>query len=84
MNKTKIKAPCNNMEFIQLKLSILYLSFLNTVNLKIFLVLNMDSIDENLIRLEKRGKIYFKNKIATCLSCKSTHNVKNGFFMKEN
>ena len=66
-----------------LNFSILYLSFLNIVNLKIFLVLDVDSIDENLIRLEKRGKIHFENKIAICPSCKSTHNVKNGIHKRK-
>lgn len=41
------------------------------------------NIGDNLIRLEKNGKIYFKNKIAFCPSCNSRNTVKNGL-MKEN
>ena len=37
-----------------------------------------ENIDDNLIRLEKKGKIHFENKIALCSSCKSHHTVKNG------
>ena len=35
------------------------------------------NIEDNLIRLEKRGKIQFENKIAICPICKSHHTVKN-------
>ena len=36
-----------------------------------------ENIDDNLIRLEKRGKIHFENRIIICPSCKSHHSVKN-------
>ena len=41
------------------------------------------NIGDNLIRLEKNGKIYFKNKIAFCPSCNSRNTVKK-VLMKEN
>lgn len=41
------------------------------------------NIEDNLIRLEKHGKIYFKNKIAVCPSCNSRNTVKM-VLMKEN
>lgn len=41
------------------------------------------NIEDNLIRLEKHGKIYFKNKIAVCLSCNSRNTVKNGTYERK-
>ncbi len=68
----------NNLNF-----SILCLSFLNFVNLMIFLVLVVKKLGDNLIRLEKHGKIYFKNKIAVCSSCNSRNTVKNGTYERK-
>ena len=42
-----------------------------------------ENIDDNLIRLEKKGKIHFENKIALCPSCKSHHTVKNGTYERK-
>ena len=39
-----------------------------------------ENIENNLIRLEKRGKIHFENSIAVCPSCNSHHTVKNGTY----
>ena len=41
------------------------------------------NIEDNLIRLEKHGKIYFKNKIAVCPSCNSRNTVKNGTYERK-
>ena len=41
------------------------------------------NIGDNLIRLEKNGKIYFKNKIAFCPSCNSRNTVKNGTYERK-
>lgn len=41
------------------------------------------NIGDNLIRLEKHGKIYFKNKIAVCPSCNSRNTVKNGTYERK-
>mgnify|MGYP004444892455 CR=1 FL=1 len=35
--------------------------------------------DKNLIRFIKKGKLYFKNNVAVCPSCGSSHNTKNGY-----
>ena len=42
-----------------------------------------ENIEDNLIRLEKRGKIHFENRIAICPSCKSHHTVKNGTYERK-
>lgn len=42
-----------------------------------------ENIGDNLIRLEKRGKIHFENKIAICPSCKSKNTVKNGTYERK-
>ena len=39
-----------------------------------------ENIVDNLIRLEKRGKIYFENRISICPCCKSKNTVKNGIY----
>lgn len=41
------------------------------------------NIGDNLIRLEKNGKIYFKNKIDFCPSCNSRNTVKNGTYERK-
>ena len=45
-----------------------------------FLRFGCENIDNNLIRLEKSGQIYFENKISICSSCNSTYTVKNGIY----
>lgn len=42
-----------------------------------------ENIEDNLIRLEKYGKIHFENRIAFCQSCKSHHVVKNGIYKRK-
>ena len=39
-----------------------------------------EKIVDNLIRLEKRGKIHFQNRVAICPSGKSHNTVKNGVY----
>lgn len=39
-----------------------------------------ENIEDNLIMLEKLGKIHFENKIAICLTCKSKNIVKKFLF----
>lgn len=41
------------------------------------------NIEDNLIRLEKHGKIYFKNKIAVFSSYNSRNTVKNGIYERK-
>lgn len=41
------------------------------------------NIEDNFIRLEKHGKIYFMNKIAVCSSCNSRNTVKNGTYERK-
>ncbi len=42
-----------------------------------------ENIEDNLIRLEKRGGIHFENRISICPSCKSYHTVKNGTYKRK-
>ena len=77
MSSKNIKAPYECMELKEYKLSDFvseFSEFRQSDDLSRF---GCENIDDNLIRLEKRGKIHFENRIAVCPSCKSHHIVKN-------
>lgn len=80
MTNIKTKAPYECMELKEYKLSDFvpeFSEFRQSDDLSRF---GCENIENNLIRLEKRGKIHFKNRIAICPSCKSHHAVKNGTY----
>ena len=60
----------------------MYWSFLNSVNLMISPV-GCENIEDNLIKLEKKSKIHFENRIVICSSCNSHHTIKNGTYERK-
>ena len=83
MLKTKIKAPYQNMDLKEYKLFDFVPEFSEFRQFDDLSRYGCENIDNNLIRLEKRGKIYFKNKISICPNCNSTHTVKNGTYKRK-
>ena len=83
MFKTKIKAPYQNMDLKEYKLFDFVPEFSEFRQFDDLSRFGCENIDNNLIRLEKRGKIYFENKISICPSCNSTHTVKNGTYERK-
>ena len=83
MFKTKIKAPYQCMDLKEYKLFDFVPEFSEFRLFDDFSRFGCENIDNNLIRLEKRGKIYFENKISICPSCNSTHTVKNGTYERK-
>ena len=83
MTKTKIKAPYQCMDLKEYKLFDFVPEFSEFRQFDDLSRFGCENIDNNLIRLEKRGKIYFKNKISICPSCNSTHTVKNGTYERK-
>ena len=83
MSSINIKAPYECMELKEYKLSDFvseFSEFRQSDDLSRF---SCENIEDNLIRLEKGGKIHFENRIAVCLSCKSHHIVKNGTYERK-
>ena len=83
MTSKNIKAPYECMELKEYKLSDFvpeFSEFRQSDDLSRF---GCENIEDNLIRLEKRGKIHFENRIAICPSCKSHHTVKNGNYERK-
>ena len=83
MSSIKTKAPYECMELKEYKLSDFipeFSEFRQSDDLSRF---GCENIENNLIRLEKRGKIHFENRIAVCPSCKSHHTVKNGTYERK-
>ena len=83
MSTYNIKAPYECMELKEYKLSDFipeFSEFRQSDDLSRF---GCENIENNLIRLEKRGKIHFENSIAVCPSCKSHHAVKNGTYERK-
>ena len=83
MSSKNIKAPYECMELKEYKLSDFvpeFSEFRQSDDLSRF---GCENIENNLIRLEKRGKIHFENRIAVCPSCKSHHVVKNGTYERK-
>ena len=83
MLKTKIKAPYQCMDLKEYKLFDFVPEFSEFRQFDDLSRFGCENIDNNLIRLEKRGKIYFENKISICPSCNSTHTVKNGTYERK-
>ena len=83
MFKTKIKAPYQNMDLKEYKLFDFVPEFSEFRQFDDLSRFGCENIDNNLIRLEKRGKTYFENKIVICPSCNSTHTVKNGTYERK-
>ena len=83
MNTRKIKAPYNSIESKQFKLFDFVPEFSEFREFEDFSRFGCEFINDNIIRLEKRAKIHFENKIAICPSCKSTCNVKNGVYERK-
>ena len=83
MTNIKTKAPYECMELKEYKLSDFvpeFSEFRQSDDLSRF---GCENIENNLIRLEKRGKIHFENRIVICPSCKSHHTVKNGTYERK-
>ena len=83
MTNNNINAPYDYMESKQFKLFDFvpeFSEFRQSDDLSRF---GCQNIEDNLIRLEKHGKIYFKNKIAVCSSCNSRNTVKNGTYERK-
>ena len=83
MASKNIKAPYEYMEPKEYNLSDFipeFSEFRQSDDLSQF---GCENIENNLIRLEKRGKIHFQNRIAICPSCKSHHTVKNGVYERK-
>lgn len=83
MTNNNINAPYDYMESKQFKLFDFvpeFSEFRQSDDLSRF---GCQNIEDNLIRLEKHGKIYFKNKIAVCPSCNSRNTVKNGTYERK-
>jgi transposase-like protein len=77
MSSKNIKAPYECMEPKEYKLYDFipeFSEFRQSDDLSRF---GCENIEKNLIRLEKRGKIHFENRISICPSCKSHHVIKN-------
>ena len=68
----------NNLNFL-----ILFLSFSEFRQFDDLSRVGCENIENNLIRLEKRGKIHFENRVAICPSCKSHNAVKNGTYERK-
>lgn len=83
MTNNNINAPYDYMESKQFKLFDFvpeFSEFRQSDDLSRF---GCQNIGDNLIRLKKHGKIYFKNKIAVCPSCNSRNTVKNGTYERK-
>ena len=83
MYNNNIKAPYEYMEPKEYKLYDFipeFSEFRQSDDLSRF---GCENIEDNLIRLEKRGKIHFENRITICPSCKSHHTVKNGTYERK-
>ena len=83
MTNNNINAPYDYMESKQFKLFDFVPEFSEFRQSDDFSRFGCQNIEDNLIRLEKHGKIYFKNKIAVCPSCNSRNTVKNGTYERK-
>ena len=77
MTSTNIKAPHECMKSKQYKLFDFVYEFSEFCQSDDLSRFGCENIEDNLIGLEKRGKIHFENRISICLSCKSRNAVKN-------
>lgn len=83
MTNNNINAPYDYMESKQFKLFDFVPEFSEFRQSDDFSRFGCQNIEDNLIRLETHGKIYFKNKIAVCPSCNSRNTVKNGTYERK-
>ena len=83
MSSIKIKAPYEFMESKQFKLFDFVPEFSEFRQFDDLSRFGCENIENNLIRLEKRGKIHFENRVAICPSCKSHNAVKNGTYERK-
>jgi len=83
MSSIKTKAPYECMELKEYKLSDFIPEFSEFRQFEDLSRFGCENIENNLIRLEKQGKIHFENRIATCPSCRSHHAVKNGTYERK-
>ena len=83
MTNIKTKAPYEYMESKQFKFFDFVPEFFELCEYDDLSRFGCESIDNNLIRLEKHGKIHFQNRIAICPSCKSHHTVKSGVYERK-
>ena len=83
MSGKNIKAPYECMELKEYKLSDFVPEFSEFRQFDDLSRFGCENIEDNLIRLEKRGKIHFQNRVAICPSCKSHHAVKNGVYERK-
>lgn len=83
MTNNNINTPYDYMESKQFKLFDFVPEFSEFRQSDDFSRFGCQNIEDNLIRLEKHGKIYFKNKIAVCPSCNSRNTVKNGTYERK-
>lgn len=83
MTKHNKKAPYDYMGSKQFKLFDFMSEFSEFRQFDDLSHFGCQNIEDNLIRLEKNGKIYFKNKIAVCPSCNSRNTVKNGIYERK-
>ncbi|MEE0935688.1 MAG: DDE-type integrase/transposase/recombinase [Methanobrevibacter sp.] len=83
MSSKNIKAPYECMELKEYKLSDFVPEFSEFRQFDDLSRFGCENIEDNLIRLEKRGKIHFQNRVAICPSCKSHHAVKNGVYERK-
>ena len=83
MTNIKTKAPYEYMESKQFKLFDFVPEFFEFCEYDDLSRFGCESIDNNFIRLEKRGKIHFENRVAVCTSCKSKKSVKNEIYERK-
>ena len=83
MTSTNIKAPHECMKSKQYKLFDFVPEFSEFRQFDDLSRFGCENIADNLIRLEKKGKIHFENKISICPSCKSKNIVKNGKYERK-
>lgn len=83
MSSIKTKVPYECMELKEYKLSDFIPEFSEFRQFEDLSRFGCENIENNLIRLEKQGKIHFENRIAICPSCRSHYAVKNGTYERK-
>ena len=83
MSTNNIKAPYECMELKEYKLSDFFPEFSEFRQSEDLSRFGCENVANNLIRLEKRGKIHFENRISICPSCNSKDTVKNGNYERK-
>ena len=83
MTSSNIKAPYECMEPKEYKLFDFVSEFSEFRHFDDLSRFGCENIANNLIRLEKKGKIHFENKISICPCCKSKSIVKNGKYERK-